>query len=81
MALFSLVAVLLIEQIRPLPYRLVVRQPLARLARFLEGLFNAGEQSHGLIAWLIGVGGLVLVTGGVYLALYFRIGQVFSAAD
>jgi len=70
MALFSLIAVLLIEQIRPLPYRLIVHQPLTRLARFLEGLFNAGEAAHGLIAWLIAVGGLVLVAGGVDAVLY-----------
>ncbi|WP_301101877.1 CobD/CbiB family protein [Propionivibrio sp.] len=70
MALFSLVAVLLIEQIRPLPYRLVVHEPLSRLARFLEGLFNAGESSHGLIAWLVAVGGLVVVAGSVHAVLY-----------
>ena len=70
MGLFSLVAVLLIEQIRPLPYRWAVYQPLSNLAHFLERLFNAGERSHGLIAWLLAVGGLVLGTGGVYAALY-----------
>ena len=70
MSLFSLVAVLLIEQIWPLPYRRVVHEPLSRLARLLEGLFNAGERSHGLIAWLIAVGGLVLVAGSVHLALH-----------
>ena len=70
MALFSLVAVLLIEQIRPLSYHMMVFEPLVRLAHFLEGLFNAGEQSHGLIAWLIAVGGLVLVAGGIDVALY-----------
>ena len=70
MALFSLIAVLLIEQIRPLPYRQIVFVPLSRLAHLLEGLFNAGERKHGLIAWLIAVGGLVLVTGTVNAALY-----------
>lgn len=70
MALFSLVAVLLIEQIRPLPYREMVREPLTRFAHFLEGLFNAGETSHGVVAWLIAVGALVLVAGGVNAALY-----------
>ena len=70
MALLSLVAVLLIEQVRPLPYRALVVEPLTRLARFLEGLFNAGEASHGLIAWLIAVGGLVLAAGGVDAVLY-----------
>jgi len=69
MALFSLIAVLLLEQFRPLPYQWVVHQPLSRLARTLERLFNAGERSHGIVAWLIGVGGLVLIAGGVYFAL------------
>lgn len=53
-----------------MPYDVVVRQPLTRLARFLESLFNAGEQSHGLIAWLVAVGGLVLVAAGIHAALY-----------
>lgn len=69
MALLSLVAVLLIEQIRPLPYSLLVEQPLARLADRLEALLNAGERRHGLIAWLIGVGGLVLLSAAVYVGL------------
>lgn len=70
MGLFSLIAVLLLEQLRPLPYRLVVHEPLARFAGFLEGRFNAGEHGHGLIAWLVAVSGLVLLAGGVYAALY-----------
>ena len=70
MALFSLVAVLLIEQIRPLSYLRIVYEPLSRFANIFEGLFNAGERKHGLIAWLIAVGGLVFFTGAVYAALY-----------
>jgi adenosylcobinamide-phosphate synthase len=70
MALFSLFAVLLIEQVRPLPYRQVVFEPLARLAGILESLFNAGERSNGAIAWLLAVGGLVLVAGGVFAVLH-----------
>lgn len=66
MALLSLIAVLLIEQVRPLPYRAVVHAPLAWLAALLEERFNAGEHHHGVVAWLAGVGGLVLLTGGVY---------------
>ena len=69
MALFSLIAVLLIEQFRPLPYQWAVHDPLARLARLLEGWFNAGERSHGVIAWLIAVGALVAITGAVFYAL------------
>ena len=70
MALLSLVAVLLLEQLRPLPYRQLVHEPLVRLAHFLERQFNAGEFRHGLIAWLIAVGGLVLVAAGVNAALH-----------
>ncbi len=70
MSLFSLIAVLLIEQIRPLPYQQVVYEPLLRLARFIEGFFNAGERSQGLLAWLLAVGGLVLLAGGGYMALH-----------
>lgn len=69
MSLFSLIVVLLIEQIRPLPYRLVVHEPLSRLAAFLEARFNAGERSHGMVAWLLAVGGVVLVSAAVHVAL------------
>ena len=71
MALFSLVVVLFIEQIRPSPYREAVHAPLTRLARFLEKRFNAGERAHGVVAWCVGVGGLVLFAAGIYVALRF----------
>ena len=70
MALFSLIAVLLIEQIWPLPYRWAVHAPLEKLATYLERLFNAGERRQGMIAWLVAVFGLVLVVGGVYAILH-----------
>lgn len=69
MALFALIAVLLIEQIRPLPYQGLVLEPLRRLSARLESIFNAGEHHHGIVAWIVGVGGLVLVVGGVHAAL------------
>lgn len=70
MALFSLIAVLLIEQLWPLPYRWAVHAPLQQLALGLERLFNAGERRQGMIAWLVAVCGLVLVSAGVYAILY-----------
>ena len=70
MGLFSLVAVLLIEQIRPLSYQWAVHDPLSRFASFLDGQFNAGQRSQGQIAWLIGVGGLVVLAGGIHLILH-----------
>lgn len=69
MALFSLIAVLLIEQIWPLSYSSLVHLPLMRLAKFLEERFNAGEHSHGIVAWFAGVGGLVLIAGIGYALL------------
>ena len=63
MALFALIAVLLIEQIRPLPYQGLVLEPLRRLSARLESIFNAGEHHHGIVAWIVGVGGLVLAEG------------------
>lgn len=65
MSLVCLLTVLLLEQVRPLPYRRVVHEPLARLSRLLANHFNAGDRRHGIIAWMIGVGGLVVIAGGV----------------
>lgn len=70
MSLVSLIFALLVEQVRPLPYRRVVFAPLSRLADTLDGLFNAGESQHGVLAWCLGVGGLVLVSGLAFAALY-----------
>ena len=69
MTLLAVIAVLLIEQMRPLPYERVVQAPLRRLAEMLEGFFNAGEHRYGLLAWLAAVGGLVFVAGAVHFAL------------
>jgi cobalamin biosynthesis protein CobD/CbiB len=70
MSLFSLIVVLLLEQVRPLPYQQFVRGPLARLADFLEGHFNAGDHKHGALAWLLAVVSLTLISGLVFLVLY-----------
>lgn len=70
MSLVSLIFALLVEQVRPLPYRSVVHAPLSRFADTLDGLFNAGESRHGIVAWLVGVGGLVLLAGIVFVLLH-----------
>jgi adenosylcobinamide-phosphate synthase len=70
MSLVSLIVVLLLEQARPLPYQLFVRGPLARLADFLEGHFNAGDHQHGTLAWLLAVVSLTLASGLIFFALY-----------
>ncbi|MEI7612843.1 MAG: CobD/CbiB family protein [Betaproteobacteria bacterium] len=66
MVFFSLLAVLLLEHVGPLPYRLVAHEPLSRYAQLLENCLNAGERRHGLLAWLVAVGLPVLVSLGVY---------------
>ncbi|MDP1733431.1 MAG: CobD/CbiB family protein [Sulfuritalea sp.] len=55
MTLFSIVIALIIEQLHALPVQSVVREPVARLAAFLEDKFNDGGRSHGAIAWGLGV--------------------------
>jgi len=69
LSLVSLIFALLIEQVRPLPYRQTVFGPLAQLADTLDGLFNAGESRHGVLAWCLGTGGLVLLSLVVFVAL------------
>lgn len=77
MSLLSLVVVLLLEQVRPLPYQQLVGRPLGWLAEFLESRFNAGGYRHGVLAWLLVVPGLTLLSGLVFLALY-RLHPLFA---
>ncbi|MEF8708166.1 MAG: hypothetical protein ABTS22_00215 [Accumulibacter sp.] len=69
MSLFSLLAVPLIEQAQPLPNLRLVHEPPTWCYGFLESWFNAGPRRHGTLAWLVGVGGLMLVAAGVHLFL------------
>ncbi len=55
MTVLSLVIVLLLEQMRPLPESRAMAAPLARYAAFFERHFNGGQAGHGLIAWLLAV--------------------------
>jgi adenosylcobinamide-phosphate synthase len=79
MSLLSLIIALLLEQWRPLSGRRYLLSPLGRLATWLERHFNAGESQHGLIAWLVGVGPIVLGTWLVY-ALLWRMNFVLALA-
>lgn len=69
MSLVSLIIALLIEQARPLAYRQIVFGPVSRLADTLDGWLNTGDRKHGILAWLFGVGGLVLLVGIFYAVL------------
>lgn len=70
MSLFSLIAVFLIEQFKPLDYRRLVFQPLSAWAGFIESRFNAGSRQHGTAAWLVAVAVPVFALGLLYWLLY-----------
>jgi len=54
MTLLSIVIVLILEQLHALPVQCVVRDPMTRVAAFLEDKFNDGGRGHGAIAWGLG---------------------------
>lgn len=55
MTLLSLLAAILLEQIRPLPVRRVLHDPIAAFARFIEDRLNDGQARHGTIGWCFAV--------------------------
>jgi cobalamin biosynthesis protein CobD/CbiB len=71
MSLFSLIAALLLEHFRPLGGRNPVTLLFTRYANYLERHFNAGQNVHGIVAWLLAVLLPTVVIGGMYGALYY----------
>lgn len=69
MTILSLIAALVLEQMRPLAERKYVGIPLSRYARFFEGKFNDGEARHGTVAWLLAVLPPVVACAAIYFAL------------
>jgi adenosylcobinamide-phosphate synthase len=55
MAFFSVLAAVALEHLRPLRQPLPHYQQYSRFIRWLEGKLNAGEYSHGAIAWALAV--------------------------
>lgn len=64
MAFFSVLAAVALEHQRPLRQPLPHYQQYARFTQWLEHRFNAGEYSHGAIAWALAVAPLLI---GVWL--------------
>ncbi|NMG29940.1 CobD/CbiB family protein [Aromatoleum evansii] len=62
MTLLSLIVALLLEQVRPLPVRHIVLDPLRRLSGVLVERFNDGQARNGVVAWLLVV--VSVVAGG-----------------
>ena len=61
MKLVVLILALLIEQVRPLPYARFVGAPLTRISNWVESVFDSGNRQHGFLAWLLIVGGGVVL--------------------
>ena len=70
MSLVSLIIALLLEQWRPLADRKGLVSQAVRFADFLQQHFNAGERTHGIIAWALGVVPAMLLAIVAYYLLY-----------
>ena len=60
MAFFSVLTAVALEQVRPLRQPLPHYQLYTRFTQFIEHRFNAGEYSHGAIAWALAVGPVLM---------------------
>lgn len=70
MKFLTLVAALLLEQVRPLRQGNPVYLLFTRYAASLERHFNGGQYHHGVAAWLLAVVPAVAVTLALYLLLF-----------
>lgn len=70
MSFLSLLAALLLEQMRPLREDNPVYAAFDRYIAMLERQLNAGQEQHGVIAWMLAVGPVALATLIVYYALH-----------
>lgn len=77
MAFLSVLAAVALEHLRPLRQPLSYYQHYSRFTRWLERRFNAGEFSHGAIAWVLAV---LPVAAGTWLvfALLAEISPVLA---
>jgi cobalamin biosynthesis protein CobD/CbiB len=75
-SLFSLLAALLLDHFRPLS-RNIPLDLFARYASHLERHFNAGERSHGIIAWTLAVFLPTIMIAAAYGVLY-HFGSLFA---
>ncbi len=79
MSLISLIAALLLEQWRPLSDRRYLYTAVSQYAGYFEHQFNAGENHHGVIAWMVAVLPLVLGAWLVY-AMFWHINPLLGLA-
>jgi adenosylcobinamide-phosphate synthase len=62
----ALVLTLLLEQLRPLPGRNPVYAIAGTMADATQEGMNAGRRRHGMYAWMLLVGGVIVVAGAAY---------------
>ena len=70
MKFLALFAALLLEQMRPLRIGNPLHAGFERYAAMLERHFNAGEEHHGIIAWLLAVAPVAIATLLIYYVAY-----------
>lgn len=83
MSFTALLAALLLEYFRPLPAYLCAYPWFSRYAQYLERWLNAGEQRHGVLAWLLAVVPPVMLAAlaNLYLSqLASLLGALWSGA-
>lgn len=66
MTFVSILCALLIEQLKPLRVDNPVYGAIKSLAARMEGWFNAGQESHGRLAWIVVMAALLLPTILIY---------------
>ena len=79
MTLLSIIVALALEQLRPLGNRNRLFLLFTRYANTLERNLNAGQNRHGVLAWLAGVLPVCLVVYGVY-ALCLQVSPFLALA-
>ncbi|HEX6691695.1 MAG TPA: CobD/CbiB family protein [Burkholderiales bacterium] len=70
MGALGIITALLVEQWRPLGDRRNLQAALAAWVSWLEQTFNAGEERHGAVAWLVGVLPAAALAIAAHAALY-----------
>ena len=79
MSLLSLITALLLEQLHPLSSRKYLYAWLSGYVDFFQRNFNAGEQRHGRVAWILAVMFPLLLVAVLYYLL-LRVHPVFAWA-
>ena len=70
MSFFAILIALLLEQARPVAQDNPIHAGLRSWARMVRRNLDAGQSTHGWVAWGLAVGGPTLAAGAVYAALW-----------